>query len=241
MPSRSAMPTASLWMRTGSTSNSRRRRWRSGNPRHAGMLSGETSPAGQTIGPAHETPTPSRSPGKLSAPLSAAAQQAISASYSVSGSDPRGDGTLARLRIRASPSTTAAASLVPPTSTARTTATPRLFDLEQLLTHRVHDRLHPRMQVQLLEDVADVVLHGVLGDVQLFGDIAVVVALGDQLEDFHLAVGEPWCGELLLLVGPLDHAREVVLLLEDHLEPATEQCVVVHDQHADGVSRAPRS
>src|SRR6266699_2964442 len=203
-----AMPTASLWMRTGSTSNSRRRRWRSGNPRHAGMLSGETSPAGQTIGPAHETPTPSRSPGKLSAPLSAAAQQAISASYSVSGSDPRGDGTLARLRIRASPSTTAAASLVPPTSTARTTATPRLFDLEQLLTHRVHDRLHPRMQVQLLEDVADVVLHGALGDVLLLGDRADGVCDlfdGDLLQQVPIRAGLDGVVEVRLLVGDGQH------------------------------------
>src|SRR6266536_1984183 len=229
MPSRSAVPmpapfqcsptatpTASLWMRTGSTSNSRMRRWRSGKPRHAGRLSGETSPAGQTIGPPHETPIPSRSPGRLSAPLSAAAQQAISASYSISGSVPRGDGTLARLRIRASPSTTPAASFVPPTSTPRTRATPRLFDLEQLLAHRVYDCLHPRMQVQLLEDVADVVLHGVFGDIQLFGDVTLVVALGDQLEDLHLPVREPWCGQLLLLVGPLDHACELVEQLRGH-------------------------
>ena len=34
------------------------------------------------------------------------------------------------------------------------------------------------------------VLDGVLGDVELFGDVVVVVALGDELEDFHLALGE---------------------------------------------------
>src|SRR4029453_18395033 len=34
---------------------------------------------------------------------------------------------------------------------------------------------------------------------------------------------------------------DVVLLLEHHLEPTAEQRVVVHDQHADGITCAPRS
>src|SRR5262245_12138271 len=37
-----------------------------------------------------------------------------------------------------------------------------LLDVEQLLADRVHDRFHPRVQVELLEDVPHVVLHGVL-------------------------------------------------------------------------------
>src|SRR5437763_5008340 len=43
-------------------------------------------------------------------------------------------------------------------------------DLEELLSHGVDDRLHARVQLQLLEDVADVVLHAVLADEQLLGD-----------------------------------------------------------------------
>src|SRR5215217_9254039 len=64
-------------------------------------------------------------------------------------------------------------------------------DLDHLLTHGVDDGLHPRVQVQLLEDVPDVVLDGVLRDVELLGDVAVVEPLGNQLQDLHLAVGEP--------------------------------------------------
>src|SRR6266508_2615866 len=42
-------------------------------------------------------------------------------------------------------------------------------------------------------------------------------------------------------IAGLAHDLDIVFLLENHLEPATEQCVVVHDQHADGVSCARRS
>src|SRR4029450_571588 len=220
-------PMASLWISTRSAANSSARRLRSGKPRQAGMLSGETSPEGPTMGPAAATPIPSRSAGWTSAPRSAAAAQASRASYSDSGSVPVGDGTRPRPKIRPVSSTTAAASLVPPTSSASTTAigspyrpspggAMALLDLEQLLANRVHHRLHPRVQVQLLEDVADVVLDGVLGDVELFGDVAVVVALGAQLEDLHLALGEPRGGDLLLLVGALDHGRELIEELGGH-------------------------
>src|SRR5688572_4155073 len=54
-----------------------------------------------------------------------------------------------------------------------------LLDLEKLLAHGVDDRLHARVQVELLEDVADVVLDGVLGDEELLRDVAVVAALRD--------------------------------------------------------------
>src|SRR5512132_504671 len=61
-------------------------------------------------------------------------------------------------------------------------------DLEQLLPHGVDHCLHPGVQVELLQDVSDVVLHRVLRDVQLFGDVAVVHAPGHQPEDLHLPV-----------------------------------------------------
>ena len=115
-------PMASLWISTRSAANSSARRLRSGKPRQAGMLSGETSPEGHTMGPAAATPIPSRSAGWTSAPRSAAAAQASRASYSGSGSVPVGEGTRPRPRIRPVSSTTAAASLVPPTSSASTTA-----------------------------------------------------------------------------------------------------------------------
>jgi hypothetical protein len=41
---------------------------------------------------------------------------------------------------------------------------PRLAELDQLLPDRHHHRFHPRMNLQLLQDVAHVVLDRVLGD-----------------------------------------------------------------------------
>src|SRR5437763_4698277 len=62
--------------------------------------------------------------------------------------------------------------------------------VEQLLLDRVDHGLHPRVQMELVEDVPDVVLHGVLGDEQLVGDVLVVESLGHQPQDLELAVGE---------------------------------------------------
>ncbi len=70
--------------------------------------------------------------------------------------------------------------------------------------------------MQLLQDVAHVVLDGVLGDEQLLGDVAVVHPLGDQRQDLHLAVGQPRGGHLLLLLVLLGHQRELVEQLGGH-------------------------
>src|SRR5437763_1418624 len=86
----------------------------------------------------------------------------------------------------------------------------RLGDLEELLADGIDDRLHARVQLQLLEDVADVVLDRVLADEQLLGDVTVVEALGDEAQNLHLAIGEPGGGHLLALVATLDHGRELV-------------------------------
>jgi hypothetical protein len=40
----------------------------------------------------------------------------------------------------------------------------RSAELDELLPHRHHHGFHPRMDLELLQDVADVVLDGVLGD-----------------------------------------------------------------------------
>jgi hypothetical protein len=45
-------------------------------------------------------------------------------------------------------------------------------------------------EVKFGEDVADVVLDGLLGDEELGADLAVGVAAGDELEDFAFALGE---------------------------------------------------
>src|SRR5580698_3807903 len=46
-----------------------------------------------------------------------------------------------------------------------------IVDAEQTLADRVDHRLHPRVEVELLEDVANVVLDRVLRDVQLLADL----------------------------------------------------------------------
>lgn len=46
------------------------------------------------------------------------------------------------------------------------------------------------LDAELLEDVADVLLDGVLGDHEACGDALVGAAFGHQLEDFSLAGGE---------------------------------------------------
>src|SRR4051812_48638506 len=48
-----------------------------------------------------------------------------------------------------------------------------LVGVDEPLAHGVHRRLHARVHLQLVQDVADVVAHGVLGDEQLARDLAV--------------------------------------------------------------------
>src|SRR4051794_22119736 len=97
----------------------------------------------------------------------------------------------------------------PPDAGASARSVMPLGDLDHLLAHGVHDRLHARVQVQLLEDVADVVLDRVLRDVELLRDVAIVQPLRDELQDLHLAVGELRRGDLRLLVGRLADRREL--------------------------------
>ncbi|SNQ45832.1 hypothetical protein FRACA_1140006 [Frankia canadensis] len=72
------------------------------------------------------------------------------------------------------------------------------------------------MELELLQDVANVVLHRVLADVQLLGDVAVVHALGDEPQHLHLPVGEPGRGQLRPVVLVLDHGRELAEELRRH-------------------------
>src|SRR6478735_10168268 len=87
-------------------------------------------------------------------------------------------------------------------------------DVEEFLAHGVHDRFHPRVQLQLLQDVAHVVLHRVLTDEQLPGRVPVVHSLGDQAEHLELALGEPWRRDLLPIGA--GHLLELVDQLDGH-------------------------
>src|SRR6478735_8190873 len=95
-----------------------------------------------------------------------------------------------------------------------TRGAPGSGQVQQLLAHGVHDGLHARVQLQLLQDVADVVLDRVLGDEELLGDLTVVEPLGHEPEDLELALGEPQGGALLAL--RLGHLLELVDELDGH-------------------------
>src|SRR3954454_15774369 len=76
-----------------------------------------------------------------------------------------------------------------PTTTS-TSATRSGFDVH-LPPHGVTDRLRPRVQAQLVEDVAHVELDGVLAEAEAVGQLPVRGdAVDHQLEHFALAVGE---------------------------------------------------
>src|SRR5690606_6350798 len=86
-----------------------------------------------------------------------------------------GPGTLARPGRRDAP--------------APWTAT-RSRDVEEVLPDGVQHRFHAGVQLQLVKDVADVVLDGVLADEQLLGCRTVVEATRHQPQDFEFTIGE---------------------------------------------------
>src|SRR6516225_12336389 len=91
-----------------------------------------------------------------------------------------------------------------------------VVDVKEALTHGVDHCFHPRVEVQLLEDVTHVVLHRVLGDVELVADLPVALTLGHQLEDLELPLGQRRRRVLLLLVGAPGQARVLVEELGGH-------------------------
>ena len=112
-PSASAMALASLSTTTGMSIASARDD-ASGKRRQPGMLSGDTVPA--SMGPPHPTPHPRSS---VDAPSRTPRTSETSTSKSADASVVAGVGTTVRPETSPRLSTTAAASLVPPTSTAR--------------------------------------------------------------------------------------------------------------------------
>src|SRR5918997_4730479 len=69
----------------------------------------------------------------------------------------------------------------------------------------VHGGLGTPVHAELGEQVGDVVLHGLLGEVEPFADLAVGEPLGEQIEDPALLVGEV---RARLLVGAAPQAVE---------------------------------
>ena len=93
--------TASLWTRTGIPGNRSASFARSGKSRQAGRCSGETTPAGHSIGPPHPQPTPASSPGP---PIPASSATSVTSAsrvrQSCSPSTSRGVGRCAQVISR---------------------------------------------------------------------------------------------------------------------------------------------
>src|ERR1019366_3297012 len=109
----------------------------------------------------------------------------------------------------------------------------RLAELDQLLPDRDHDGLHPGVNLQLLENIAHVILHRVLGDKQLLGDVAVVHPPRNELEHLHFPVGQPGCRELpgpLLFLVAAGEAGELGQQLSCHGR-VDQRLAAVHRPH----------
>ncbi len=63
--------------------------------------------------------------------------------------------------------------------------------LPQPLPGGIQGRLSSVGGVGLVEDAADVAGHRVKADDQLFGDLRIALAQGNQAQHFHLPLGQP--------------------------------------------------
>ena len=66
----------------------------------------------------------------------------------------------------------------------------RLLDLHQSLADGVQHSLGAVVDVEFGEDVGNVVLHRLLADAELTGDLFVAEALCQQFQDVHLPIGQ---------------------------------------------------
>ena len=68
----------------------------------------------------------------------------------------------------------------------------------QARTQRIQGRLGAAGQVQLAQDIAHMGPHSPFGNEELGGDLLVAEPLGDEAQDFKLALGERIGGRLFL-------------------------------------------
>src|SRR6202521_1268776 len=66
----------------------------------------------------------------------------------------------------------------------------RVFD--QAVMDCIERQFEAVRNAELVKDVVQVILYGLLAYEELFADFFVVKALSDELNDFHLAVAEEW-------------------------------------------------
>src|SRR5450759_4266376 len=99
---------------------------------------------------------------------------------------------------------------------ATTEAAASVGEVEDLLADGIHRGLHARVQLELLQDVAHMVLDGVLRDEQRSGDVLVRHAAGDQLEHLELALGQARDRHGRTFLMFLDHEGELGQELRGH-------------------------
>src|SRR5688572_20405180 len=68
----------------------------------------------------------------------------------------------------------------------------RLAAVQETGVLGIADCLVPGLHTELVQDVADMVLDRVLGDVELFSDFAGGAPVSDPLQDLDLAAGQGW-------------------------------------------------
>src|SRR5215210_5180784 len=90
------------------------------------------------------------------------------------------------------------------------------LDRDHAVAHGEDERLQPRRDLELGEDVRHVGVYRSLANVEPTGDLLVAQALGEGLNHLALPRGQPGAGELGLAVTRA-HAREVPQGLYDLL------------------------
>ena len=80
---------------------------------------------------------------------------------------------------------------------------------------------------ELVKDILQVIFYGALADEEVFPDFFVLKALGDELNDFHLAIAEE---QLFTTRTGLDDAEKVlitsaVMRLSSQISPACTRCM----------------
>src|ERR1035437_1815820 len=106
-------------------------------------------------------------------------------------------------------------------------------NVEQALPDGEDHRFHAGVEVKLLEDVAHMVLDGVLGDVEGVGDLTVAHAFGHQLEHLELACGERRRRVVLTFLRPLGQDVELPQQLRGH---GRRDHALTLDRGPDGLS-----
>jgi hypothetical protein len=121
----------------------------------------------------------------------------------------------------------------PPNKAGRVFCGPALLG-DQAAAEADGDRMGPRAGLELCQQMADVGLHGLLGEIEPLADLPVDESVGDELEHLELAPRRLLL-EFLERAGEGNHLGAVVpALLRNRLEAARMVAVTVQDLVALG-------